>query len=241
MVKLSYRLKKIASLVDCRRIADVGCDHGKIVLELFEKGKIDFAIVSDISQPSLQKAIDKLNENGYRNFKSIVCDGLSKFKNDDNIEQIIISGMGGLEIVQILENSPIELKNLILQPQRDIVKVKQYLIENNFEINYDIILKDGGKFYNVIKASKISNDFSKLDFKNSLSEAQKVDLPKDFYLEFGKENFDEKTSDFVEYLKYLENKNLILLEKMTDKEKKSQVEKILEYIKIAKQLLGEKL
>ena len=62
MNKLSFRLEFISSLVDERIIADVGCDHGKLVRKLFDENKIDFAYASDISSSSLQKAIDLLKD-----------------------------------------------------------------------------------------------------------------------------------------------------------------------------------
>ena len=36
MIKLNKRLDLIANLVDERNVADVGCDHGKIILKIFE-------------------------------------------------------------------------------------------------------------------------------------------------------------------------------------------------------------
>jgi len=222
MNKLNKRLQKIADLVDRKVIADVGCDHGKIVLYLFENDKIDKAVISDISKPSLQKAIDLLNQKGYTNFVDYFCDGLTKYKESDKVEQIIIAGMGGLEMIQILKNSPISVKNVILQPQRNEYEVKEYLVDNNFNISYDIIIEDKDKFYNIIKANKVKN-------KNEITE---------FEILFGKQNFEEGLSDFKNYLDYLENKNKMLLEKLTDEKKKNNIIKMLENIQKAKDLLG---
>lgn len=223
MNKLNKRLQKIADLVDKRVVADVGCDHGKIVLYLFENDKIDKAVISDISKPSLQKAVDLLNQNGYTNYIDYFCDGLTKYKESDNVEQIIIAGMGGLEMIQILKNSPISIENVILQPQRNEYEVKQYLIDNNFNILYDIIIEDKDKFYNIIKANKVKN-------KNEITE---------FEILFGKQNFEESSNDFKNYLNYLENKYELLLVRLTDQEKKKNIIKVLKNINKAKDLLGE--
>ena len=75
MNKLGKRLEVIASLVDCKRIADVGCDHGKLAYYLLDNGISDYAVVSDISRPSLNKAVDILSKTKY-NFDYICCDGL---------------------------------------------------------------------------------------------------------------------------------------------------------------------
>ena len=223
MIKLNKRLKEISNLVDERVVADVGCDHGKIVLNLFQNNKIDKAVISDISQPSLQKAIDLLNKEGFKNFKSYVCDGLRSYSEDDDVKQIIISGMGGLEIIQILKNSPIKYNNLILQPQRNNEDVKRFLNQSNFEIVFDKIIEDKHKFYNIIKAKKSS-------LKQELT---------DFDLLFGKDNFIEETKDFENYLIYFQNKYKNMLNKLNDNKKCEEIKKLLKNCDIAKQLLGE--
>ena len=72
MNKLGKRLEVIASLVDRKRIADVGCDHGKLAYYLLEKGISDYAVVSDISMPSLNKAIDILSKTKYKYSKILL-------------------------------------------------------------------------------------------------------------------------------------------------------------------------
>ena len=99
MNKLGKRLEVIASLVDRKRIADVGCDHGKLAYYLLDNGISDYAVVSDISRPSLNKAIDILSKTKY-NFDYICCDGLSGYSGY-NVDQAIIAGMGGDEIIKI--------------------------------------------------------------------------------------------------------------------------------------------
>ena len=100
MSKLGKRLEVIASLVTKKRICDVGCDHGKLAHYLLENKISDYAVVSDISMPSLNKAIDILSKSKY-NFDYICCDGLTGYVGYD-IDECIISGMGGDEIIKII-------------------------------------------------------------------------------------------------------------------------------------------
>ncbi len=197
---LSKRLKCIINLVQNRRIIDVGCDHGKVVLKLFCDNKIDFAICSDISLPSVQKAETLLKENNIPQEKfSIRCgDGLETLKVDDNIEEMIIAGMGGKEIINIINNAPILPESMILQPQKNAIEVKKTILERNYHIVFDKIVKDSGKFYNIIKAQKKNN-------KQDVSE---------YNLYFGMINFEEKNKDFEEYLDYLKEKYTTLLTKV---------------------------
>ena len=118
MSKLPKRLQKIAELVTKRNICDVGCDHGKLSDYLLNNGMVDSVIVSDISAPSLQKAIDLLKKHNYK-FESICCDGLKGYSGRQ-VDQCIISGMGGDEIIKIISSSPIEINSFILSQTRSI-------------------------------------------------------------------------------------------------------------------------
>ena len=186
MNKLTKRLKLISELVSKDIIADVGCDHGKLAKELLDTNKIKFAYISDISSASLQKAIDLLG--GYpTKFQAICCDGLMGYKGC-KIDECIIAGMGGYEIMKIIDNSPIDIDTFILAPQHDIIELKKYLNSHNFDIDFDIIILDKGKFYNIIKCRRVK-------YQVQIDE---------FNLYFGKDNFVNPLSDIDKYIdKYL--------------------------------------
>ena len=128
----------MASLVNCKRIADVGCDHGKLAYYLLDNGIADYAIVSDISKPSLDKAIDILSKTKY-NFDYICCDGLTGYKGYE-VDQCVIAGMGGDEIMKIISNSPIDIHSFILSPQRNNIAVKKFMLNNGYSIDFDIFI-----------------------------------------------------------------------------------------------------
>ena len=117
MIK-SNRISTICSLVDKKIIAEIGADHGYITLNLFQNAKIDFAFLTDISDNSLQKARDNFSQSNFsNNVMFLVGDGLKVFENiqkENNCkkpEQIIIAGMGGNEIIKILQNNKYSFEN----------------------------------------------------------------------------------------------------------------------------------
>ena len=192
MIK-SNRISTICSLVDKKIIAEIGADHGYITLNLFQNNKIDFAFLTDISDNSLQKARDNFSQSKY--FKEVVFlvgNGLEVFEdfsNQSNFkkpEQIIIAGMGGNEIIKILQNNKCSFNNFVLQPQRNVVDLRHYLQENFFEIKDDIITKDGKLFYNVLKVERV--------------ETKKLLTNKEML--FGKTNLQIKSQIFKDYLVY---------------------------------------
>ena len=186
MSNLSKRLDVIKGLVDEKIVCDVGCDHGKLAYSLLTEKIVDFVFVSDISKPSLNKAEKLLHD--IHGYKSIHCDGLQGYTGC-NIDECIIAGMGGDEIINIIKNSPIQINKFILSPQHNNIAVKKFMIVNGYEITFDIIVKDKGKFYNIIKFEKGE--------QGNLSE---------FDLYFGKNNFNSTLSDIDEFVEYEYNK-----------------------------------
>lgn len=192
-MKLSNRLQAIAALVPISYgVADVGCDHGKILLYVLKNQLTNYVIASDISEPSLQKAHTLLTLNNYNNFKTIVSDGLKSYSASDveSIETFVVSGMGGLQIINIiayaLKSHNIVNKKFILQPQNNVVMVRQFLNDNNFYIFTDTMVNEKDKYYNIIvcQLKKTKQKLSKKQF------------------EFGLTNLKIASLSFINYLNY---------------------------------------
>lgn len=213
---ISPRLNAVMNLVNLRRVADIGCDHGKLLEALFRLDKIDYAFASDISEPSVNKAKELLSKNN-RNYDYAIGDGLEKISNEHNIEQVVISGMGGLEIIKILENNTLNIGSFVLQPQNNEIKLKEWLIKNKYEIVNNLIVKDRHIYYNVIKAEKV----------------EKLKKQKLFDLKFGKENFYGNI-DFYNFLLYSKDKFVNLINKLPrykQKEIKKELKMTIKAIK----------
>lgn len=213
-ISLTKRMKKFADLISKKKIADIGCDHGKITAELFLKNKIDFAIVSDISRPSAEKAKKLLENLGVKAFEMRVGDGLETITKEDKIEAILISGMGGEEIIKILSNSSLKFEEYILGPQHGELLLKKYLVQNGFKIVLDKTILDG-KYYNLIKCVPGQDERSEDD------------------LILSPDNF-ENNEDFLSFLSYRKEKLDLILKSNKDKQMERELEltrNALEYLK----------
>ena len=219
LLNLSNRLEAIVKLCDnYKTIADIGCDHGYVTAELVLSNKCEKVIATDISRNSLYKAIrfcDSLNINSYVSFRE--GDGFKVIYKNDKVKQAVIAGMGGMEIINILENKNIKLKNFIFQPMRDVVKLREYLIRNKYKILNDFIVYDDGIFYNIIKVTKGRTKLRPLE------------------LYFGKDNFEENRDVFKMYLNSEKNKLLELENKVggltsTNSSHLAYVEAALKYL-----------
>ncbi len=212
-ISLSPRLSAIASMVDGPSVADVGCDHGKLVRYLADLGVVNYAVVSDISKPSLSKAVTLLSDTKLQ-FDYVCADGIPDLAL--KCKQVVIAGMGGMEIIKILDRC--KPKHLVLQPQHNQMQVKEYLLSNNYHIQQDIIVKEGNKYYNIIKCTKYST-------REHLSEYQ---------LHFGT---NESSHDFASYIDYQLTKTNALLSGKLSEQKRAQISKYLQLLQIAKNKL----
>ena len=135
---ISKRLKLICDFVEKDSIvADIGTDHGLIPLYLSKNNISKKVIATDISKNSLSKLENILESNSFINCIDIrVSDGLNGL-NEFEVDTIIISGMGGILISEILKSSINIAKSanrIILSPNNSLY----HLRENTY---YQIILK----------------------------------------------------------------------------------------------------
>ena len=151
------RINKLCAYLEkCETFADIGCDHGYCTLYMLENNLCKRAVISDVSSKCLAKAERLLKdyiEEGRA--ASVCCFGLDEV--DENIELTLIAGMGGEEIVSILERSFIP-RNFVFQPIKNCRAVREYLLNSGAEITEDEVFESGGKFYFVIKGKRSGNN-----------------------------------------------------------------------------------
>lgn len=197
-MKLDKRLKSICDLVVKENVvADVGTDHGKVVTKLFLDNKIEFAYVTDISKPSVLKAKRLLEDSNIDNskYQIVVTDGLQNI-DTKHIDLVLIAGMGGLEIIKILQKNNIDVDKFILAPNNNVIATRKYLNKNKYKILTDFVVQENKKYYNIIKVEK---------GKQKLTNLQ---------LYFGLTNFTKNSNDFNDFLDYMEQKMLNLQDRL---------------------------
>ena len=155
MTELSERLRAVADLVDDGMVvADIGTDHGYIPIALVQEGRCPRAVAMDINIGPLDRArahiqAAELSEK----IDTRRSDGMKELKAEE-ADCAIIAGMGGALTIKILEESSAtarSLKALILQPQSELYKVREYLAEQGYEILAEDMVLEEGKFYPIMK------------------------------------------------------------------------------------------
>ena len=154
-MKINARLKTIGDLVEKDSIClDVGCDHALLDIYLVHRKSNIKTIASDIAQGPLEQAKKNIEREHLEDvIETRLGSGLETYT--DEINTIIISGMGGRLTNKILSDSINVIKacsQLVLQPQSEIYLVRQYLREIGFRIDYEDMLIEDGKHYVIISA-----------------------------------------------------------------------------------------
>ena len=151
------RLDLILSLLKpgCR-IADIGCDHAYIPINAVSSGAASFAYASDVRRGPLSRAEKNVVSAGLSERIVLkLADGLDGAEKYDP-DTIIIAGMGGELIAEIIERAPFvktDKITLILQPMTAQDKLRAYLLSSGFEIRRECIAKEAERLYQVIVCS----------------------------------------------------------------------------------------
>lgn len=170
MIILDNRLKTIYDMIrDGSKILDVGSDHGYLITKLILDNKCISGKCVDINEKCLNKAKKLADE--YNITDKIIfslSDGLKGVK-ENEIDDIVIAGMGSQLIVRILNDCDwIKKKNdkyLILQPMLKPWILREYLYKNGFKIIDERVVISHNFFYVVIGAKFIGEikEYSDID------------------------------------------------------------------------------
>ena len=156
-IKLDDRLSAVAGLVrNGKRVADIGTDHGYLVAYLVENGVCPGGIAADLRKGPLENARQTVIQQGLsEKIELILSDGLQNIP-ENSCDDIVIAGMGGNLIAEILEKAPwvkSDIINIIAQPMTHAEVLRQYFIDNGFAINTERTATDGKRYYCIISAS----------------------------------------------------------------------------------------
>lgn len=136
-------------------IADVGCDHGRLSCGLLQRNLLWRCIAADVSAPSLEKARQLADFTGLSDRVDIRCgDGLSVLR-EGEADAVVLCGMGGELIVELLEQAPFSLETLqlaVFQPMRGVEELRAWLYEKGWHIEGDRVVRDAGRLYQVFSA-----------------------------------------------------------------------------------------
>lgn len=157
MRKLSKRLQAAYDFIPSGSVvADVGADHAQLTLALLESGKVAWAQAIENKVGPFIRMKASIDRSPFASH--IDCsqsDGLDELSL--NVNCLALLGMGGKLIGEILERGKEKLDlidTIVLDPHKDLVYIREKLVELGFRIEDEEMVLESGVFYTIIKAVK---------------------------------------------------------------------------------------
>ncbi|WP_029240717.1 tRNA (adenine(22)-N(1))-methyltransferase [Pseudomonas syringae] len=157
--RLSMRLERVATHVPAgARLADIGSDHGYLPVALLNRGAISAAVAGEVALTPFCAAERTVRENDLDQQISVrLADGLAAIEPADGITAISLCGMGGETIRDILESGKARLsgqERLILQPNGGEQPLRVWLMEHDYRILDEEVLRENRFDYEIIVAER---------------------------------------------------------------------------------------
>ena len=170
-LRLSPRLAAIAALVpDSAYVADIGTDHGLLPIYLMRRGIVRLAIGTDISEGPLETARSNAALYGETRVRFMQGDGLECVRPEE-VNTIVLAGMGGETIAEILSKTPWVRYGamLILQPMSRAEKLRRALYDMSLMIMHEELVEDGGRIYPILVATAgVCDEYSEAEYYTGL-------------------------------------------------------------------------
>lgn len=218
---LSKRLEYISSFVDHNSfVADIGSDHGYLPYYLLEHNIAKKIYASDNKKGPFNNLKNTFLNVNKELYNLDLVSGIKNLPND--VDVLLITGMGGDLIIKILEDNFNKLENvnkIILSPQSHLEKVRFFMMNKGYKLIDEGIVFDD-KYYHVLKYIKGQENLNELE------------------IEYGPILLKRKDKLFIEYLNKCLNKlDKILFKENIDIDKK---DKLLNKKKQILEIINEK-
>lgn len=155
-MKLSKRLDAISRLVEKYKkgevLADIGTDHGYLPCDLVSRNIMKMAYACDVAEGPLNASKENIQLNNLENkVIPLLGSGMTPII-DKNVDMISISGMGGILMVEILNEYKDLLMNyrFVLQANVGIEILREYLEKNHLKILDEEMVEDAHHIYEII-------------------------------------------------------------------------------------------
>lgn len=212
-MNLDNRLKRITDFIPSDSyILDVGCDHALLDIYLALNRNNVKLIASDINENPLKIAKENIKKYNLEDEITLEkADGVSKI--NDEVDTVVIAGMGTSTINDIINNDLEKLKNvkkIIISSHTSSFELRENMNKKGFKIIDEAVVFDKGKYYEIIVYSNGYEKLSKLDMKYGPIISKRKD-------EITKAYFNERYLKLIEIYKKIPNGNKKLKDDLNKK------------------------
>ncbi len=215
-MKISKRLSACLKYTEgFNKLADIGTDHALLPINAISQGYVSSAQAIDNKQgPFVIAYSNVLKYEMNSEIEVILGDGIKKI--DNEVDVVVITGMGGSLISNILlKDDKKNIRRFILQPNNDSFLVRKAITDIGFKIVDELVLSDNHKTYDLIIADLGNAEYN------------------DIELQFGPINIIEKPYFFIQRIEKEMAKLNKVLPQITTQSRKEEIEdrlKLLEEV-----------
>lgn len=164
----------IADMIpQCEIVADIGTDHAYIPIYTVLNRICKKCLAADLRKGPLEMALANIKRHGLEDrIETRLGNGLNPVALTE-CDVIVIAGMGGPLIRDILETSPEKARKaqiLLLQPNSAAEALRKWLYETGFDIVEEKLVQDAGKQYCVLRTKWLGIPVIKDDFTYFIGE-----------------------------------------------------------------------
>lgn len=164
MAKISERLKTIGDFVhEHAHVIDVGADHGLLEKYLIDNKKVDSILAVENKEGPYNILVNNLK--GY-DVQISLSDGLDEMS--DDINTIVIAGMGGNLIMDILTKDVQKLnqiEQIVVDAHRDAELVRRSVTKLGYRIEKEQIVLENGIYYFIISFVKGYTKYKDIEYE----------------------------------------------------------------------------
>jgi len=156
---LSKRLLTVASFIDKNSyFIDIGSDHAYLPSYVCDRDSSVRAIASEVNKGPFESAERTVKQAELTDVIDVrLGDGLDVVTKNDEIDTIVIAGMGGSLIRSILDNGKSNIhtvETIIAQPNIDARSVRKWLVDHHYGIVAERLVEENKFIYEVIVAKR---------------------------------------------------------------------------------------
>ncbi len=209
---ISVRLKSLVKYIDNNdKVIDIGCDHALLDIYLVHNKKLSKMIVSDIHKNALDSGITNIKKYGLEDkIEARLGNGLDVLSSFDQIDTVLISGMGTMTIMNILDNEYVDkIRKLVIQSNRDYDILREKVVNMGFYIESEEVVTERGKIYINIVFLRGQKNYTNIELKYGTTNMINKSLYYNYLISKDKEiinniHDEENKKRFLEEISFLE-------------------------------------
>ena len=166
MIHLSKRLSSIYNLTPMGIAIDVGADHGQLIISLVENSIAKRGYAVENKKGPYERMVKAINASKVKDkITPIFSSGIHKMPKE--VETVIIAGMGGNTIINILKDDIEKLdgvKTILIDSHGAFSFVRKEIVAMGFIIDDEDILIEDDIYYEIMRFKKGEAKYSEDDY-----------------------------------------------------------------------------